>query len=327
MSHYDTLGVSKDSSQDDIKKAYRKLALQHHPDKGGNEEIFKKISEAYDVLSDEDKRRQYDTPSNPFTSQFPQHGFNPFEMFSNMNININPSNPQEIKLADIQFSLPISLEDSIRGISRHIPITYTTKCDCVSFCNNCNGYGCKMTQTRVAFFVTNIKQECNHCNGRGIIGKSDCNHCEGTFSKEVTETLDIVIPAGVPNHWTMRIPKKGTVPMRRNEIQGDLVVNINIMEHPQIKKDGNNLIYHYNIKLRDILIGVNLHINKFGDNLVANINSKHLKDKEVTLKGKGITWQNTTGDFIVKLNIDYKLKELTEEELKLLQETFDKIGW
>ena len=324
MSHYDTLGVSKDASADDIKKSYRKLALQHHPDKGGNEETFKKISEAYDILSDENKRRQYDmSSSNPFGQQ----SFNPFDMFQNMNININPSTPQEVKLSDTQFTLPIHLEDSIRGINKRIPITYTTKCDCVKFCSQCNGYGCRMIRQQIAFFVTNIKQECNNCSGRGIISNGNCEKCENTLSKEVTETLDIMIPAGVPENWTMRIPGKGTVPMRKNEVQGDLIVNISIMEHPLIKKDGNNLIYNHSIKLKDMLTGLKLHINKFGDNLVANIKSKHLKDKEVIIKGKGITWQNHTGDFIIKLNINYELKELSEEELKLLQETFEKIGW
>jgi molecular chaperone DnaJ len=330
MSHYDTLGVSKTSTKEEIKKAYRRLALTHHPDKGGDVNTFNKIQEAYEVLSDDNKRKQYDVGPTPFFTPHPggPHHFNPFDIFKQFNININSSTPDAVKLKDIRFSLPITLEESIKGIVKNIPVTYTNKCDCVDYCSNCKGAGYIFIKNQIGPFVQNIRNDCSICNTRGIVQKNkECELCNGSMFKEYVEELVINIPAGVPSDWNMRLSNKGTVPMRKQDIQGDLIVDINIMEDPYFKREGNNLVYVYKTHLSNVLIGVKIEVDVFGEKHIVNINSTHLQLELVTVKNKGITWKGITGDLIIKLDMDYKLKQLDEEQLNMLKDTFEKIGW
>lgn len=325
MSHYDTLQLPKNASKDDIKKAYKKLALQHHPDKGGNQDIFSKIREAYEVLSDDEKRRQYDT-----FSQFGNHQqFNPFDILKQFNININSTTPEAVKLKDIRFSLPITFEESIKGIIKNIPVTYTNKCDCVEYCSNCKGHGFIYIRNQLGpFLIQNMKSDCSICNTKGIIQKNkECQLCNGSMFKEYVEELIINIPAGVPMDWNMRLINKGTVPMRKQDIQGDLIVDINIMDDIYFKREGNNLLYVYKTSLSTVLIGSKIEIDVFGEKHIINITSNDLQNEHIIIKNKGITWKGKTGDLFIVLDIDYKLKELDEEQLNMLKETFEKIGW
>ena len=137
MSLYEKLGVSKEASKDDIKKAFRKLSLEHHPDKGGDEEKFKEISNAYDVLSDDDKRKNYDMTGSETQQQFNpfQQAFNPFEFMFNQR-----TRRQEAmrKLDDTVYNIEIPLEEVFFGKTRKMMVTTNIKCSCCSICSKCN---------------------------------------------------------------------------------------------------------------------------------------------------------------------------------------------
>ena len=325
MSHYETLGVSKTASMDEIKKAYRKLAVQHHPDKGGNEETFKKISGAYEILSDEEKRRQYDLGGQvPLDSNF----FNPFELFKNFNINITPQNPrQSVKLQDIKVFIPVTLENCVRGIVKELPVTYTTKCRCVTFCQECEGYGERLLNQQFGPFVQRVKSQCIKCFGKGICYPSDCKECENTRQREDRQLFKISIPQGVPDSWSIRLNGKGGIPIKKNEEAGDLVIEVNVMEHHIFKREGNNLIFVHDVSLRDVLIGQTLEVDVFGESVTVNVSHIALDKKEILIKGKGVMWKESAGDLVIRLNISYPSKGLSEVDKKILKDTFEKIGW
>lgn len=325
MSHYETLGISKNASTDEIKKAYRKLAVQHHPDKGGNEEDFKRISNAYEVLSDEDKRRQYDLEGKiPLNANM----FNPFDLFKNFNINISPQPTfQKVKLQDIKVCIPISMENCIKGVVRDIPVVYTAKCHCVFFCQECEGYGQKILHQQIGPFMQTMKSNCIKCFGKGICYPNDCKDCENTRQKEDRLVFNVSIPQGVPEGWSLRLSGKGGIPVKKNEEAGDLVIEVNIMEHHIFKREGNNLIFNHNVSLKDVLIGQTINVDVFGDNVTVDISHNSLHLREITVKNKGITWKDSTGDLIIKLNVSYPSSGLTDEDRRSLKSTLEKMGW
>ena len=337
MSHYDTLQIPKNASKDDIKKSYKKLALLHHPDRGGDEEQFKKITEAHEILSDDTKRQQYDNPS--FFQQntgFPQQGFpNPFGGFGGFegifkNFGGQQQQQKSGKLEDINVSLQITLEESIKGVTKTLQINYKSKCDCVKYCPGCNGEGFNNVMQQLGPFVSTVKMNCSVCDTKGVINPSNCNNsnnCNNTFKKETVENLDVIIPPGIPSLWSFRIPNKGTAAVKKNEMQGDLVANITILPDEMFKKDNNNLIYEFDIKCSDVLIGKSYNIHRFGEIIKFNVCIIDLDTKQIVLKERGIRWNNEIGDLIIKLIISYPLPLLNDDHKKSLKDVINKIGW
>jgi len=325
MSHYETLGVSKNASTDEIKKAYRKLAVQHHPDKGGNEEEFKKINNAYEVLTDDEKRKQYDSDGKiPLNANI----FNPFDLFKNFNINITPQNHhQTVKLQDIKVCIPLTLENCIKGIVKEIPVIYTTKCSCVTFCQECDGYGLKLLNQQFGPFIQKVKSNCIKCFGKGISYQNDCKECENTRQKEDRQVFKISVPQGVPEGWSVRLNGKGNIPVKKNEEAGDLIIEVNVMEHHVFKRDGNNLILNHEISLKDVLVGQTINVDVFGENATIDVSHFALHQKEIIVKNKGISWKESVGDLIIKLNISYPSSRLTESDKQHLKSVLEKIGW
>ena len=244
--YYDVLGVDEKATQEDIKKAYRNLAKENHPDKGGDEEKFKKINEVYDTIGDENKRQRYDNQkNNPFGGNFA-------DMFGMFN---QQRQRQENHTSVITVN--IGVLDSY--LSRNKQITYKRKTNCnvcsgtggeKKVCHVCNGVGSVMRQMGTGMFVQVVNMTCETCSGTGKITINACYGCNGSETKDEMKTLDVKIPHGIEDGQFIRMSNVGDF---RNGRFGDLVVRINLMEENGFFKNGPHLMYNSYLKYEDLM--------------------------------------------------------------------------
>jgi DnaJ-class molecular chaperone len=328
MSLYNILGLEKEASKEEIKKAYRKLALIHHPDRGGNEEEFKNITKAYEILSDDDKRKRYDLTGSE-TDQPQGGGFNPQDIF-NMFSGFNPFNnfkTSKKKLENTTYNMSISLEDSFKGCINNLVISNDLKCDCLTTCDKCKGEGKVTLQIRNGPFLQQLQTDCDKCKGRGVISTFGCSRgCIKGF-KKVKENIVVQIPAGVVNGWEITFAEKGKQKVLDNEISGDLVIKINVKDDKNFKRERNNLVYNKTITFRESLLGTIIEIPSFANEEEVLELNEVVSEKDYIIKGKGFKWDNSVGDLVVRVKIDYKIKVLDREDKKVLMQCLDIIGW
>jgi molecular chaperone DnaJ len=244
--YYGVLGVDEKATQDDIKKAYRNLAKENHPDKGGDEEKFKKINEAYDTIGDEVKRKNYDNrKNNPFGGNFSDM----FNMF-------NQQRQRQENHTSV-ITVNIGVLDSY--LSRNKQITYKRKTNCnvctgtggeKRICTVCNGVGSVMRQMGSGMFVQVVNMACETCSGTGKITINACYGCSGSGTKDEMKTLDIKIPHGIEDGQFIRMSNVGDF---KNGRFGDLVVRINLMEENGFFKNGPHLVYNSYLKYEDLM--------------------------------------------------------------------------
>jgi len=335
MSLYNILGLEKEASKEEIKKAYRKLALVHHPDRGGNEEEFKKITKAYEILSDDDKRKRYDLTGSETDQPQGGGGFNPEDIF-NMFSGFNPfggNNPfsnfknAKKKLENTTYNMSITLEDSFKGCINNLVISNDLKCDCLTSCDKCKGEGKVILQIRNGPFLQQLQTDCDKCKGRGVISTFGCSRgCSKGF-KKVKENIVVQIPPGVVNGWEITFSEKGKQKVLDNEISGDLVIKINVKEDKNFKRDGNNLVYNKTVSFRESLLGTIIEIPSFANEEEVLELNEVISEKDYVIKGKGFKWDNSVGDLVVRVKIDYNVKSLDREDKKVLMQCLDIIGW
>jgi len=270
MKLYDTLNIPKDCNQNEIKKAYRKLAMIEHPDKGGSPEKFKEINEAYSILSDPQKRRAYDCGQlDNNGNQNMQHGFDPFDIFSNFfrheeqhfNVHNNNKNvrPKQIKLS-------ISLEDLYTGKQTTINVPRNSCCPRCNgagsseppiLCDECNGAGRirKILQLGPGM-IQQIIGECSKCNGNGRFIKPQyvCTMCKGNKLIEEITTIKLDIKKGTIEQEKMILQGYGDFNLDTHKYN-DLILIVQQKKHNRIKRNGNNLIIEQVINLKDALTG------------------------------------------------------------------------
>jgi len=236
--YYNVLGVEKDAGQNSIKKAYHKLAMKYHPDKGGDPEKFKHISEAFEVLSDENKRKAYDTGGKDALQG--EGGSNPMDMFSQMfSGNMGNNNTNRVKKGtNTQYTINITLEDVYNGRNKNLSLSRNIiDKDSVFSCPQCNGRGMKVQKIQMGPMVQQIQSQCNDCNGLGSKYKSN----------KVKENLKVYIPKGV--HQGKNIVVDGMGEDILNGESGDLIVKVNILDHDNFKRRGNDLFIDRKISL------------------------------------------------------------------------------
>ncbi len=351
--YYETLGINKDASKDEIKKAFYKLAHKYHPDKKeGNEAKFKQVNEAYQVLSDEAKRSKYDQFGSADAPDFggfsdqggPASGWD-FSGFQNGGAEFDFGNLNDIfsdffgggggsrkearRGRDISTEISISFSDSIFGINRKILITKTSNCvTChgsgakagtpMQTCKTCNGQGKIRESKRTIFGNIASTKVCEVCLGTGEVPRELCENCRGKGVLRREEEVSIVIPAGIRDGEMIRMTGYGEAVSKGTT--GDLYIKINVVSHAVFKRDGHDLVMNLNLKLSDALLGTEYPISTLDGEIKVTIPEGVSINEILRVRGKGVPISKSKrGDLLIKLNIKLpskisrKSRELIEE--------------
>jgi len=344
---YEILGVSKSATPEEIKKAYRKVAIQFHPDKNqGNkeaEEKFKEAAEAYEILSDPDKRARYDRfghsgPGNGYGrhdmnmedifSQFGDifgqgGGGSPFDSF--FGGGGSRSSSRQRKGSNLRIKLKLSLDEIAHGVEKKIKVNRLVRAEGVTFktCQTCQGSGQirKVVNTMLGQMVS--ATTCSTCSGSGqVIDKRPAGiDSSGLTSKE--EILNVKIPAGVADGMQLSMSGKGNE-APGGGVAGDLLILVEEQEDSVLKRDGNNLVYDLHISFVDAAIGMTTEVPSVGGKVKIKIEPGTQSGKILRLRGKGLRDINgyETGDQLIYVNV-WTPKKLTSEERAKLESLRD----
>ena len=324
MNPYEALGVSKDAPDDEIKKAYRKLAIKHHPDKGGNPEEFKKIQGAYDILSDPEKKENFDRfggeppqgfppgfPPDIFAQMFGGSGGSPFGFPTQ-----GPRGP--VRRSNFDHELRVSFEESYRGTTRNMRITLDKTCfNCKKKCPQCHGRG--QIQHQMGPMIMN--QPCGMCRGEGGVAQGSCAQCQGGRKKELLN-LELKIPTGVEEGNVLTGHGLGEQPRNPGEEPGDVLFHIRVDQHPEFMRQGLDLIFQTKISFEDSVNGKKLQIPHFDGPIDINTADWGVLDprEDYIIPFKGFKVGDKQGRLRVSFNVIYphskarfSLSRLTEQ--------------
>ena len=353
--YYELLGVSKDASASEIKSAFRKLAKKYHPDnkETGDEAKFKEIGEAYAVLSDENKRRQYDQFGSAafdgsngfggfdpgdvdlndilrsvfgggFSGGFSSGGFGFDDFFGGSTRNTNRAR----KGKDTLVRIDLTLEEAAFGIDKEITLNLNDTCENCNgvggfeekTCDYCHGNGYVVTEQRSIFGVMQSQSVCPKCKGSGKTFKSVCEKCSGTGQVRKKKTISVHIPEGVETGHQLRMTGKGESGINGGP-NGDIYLEINVKESSFYKRDGNNLYIHMPITITDAILGCKKEVPTIYGNVIMEIKPGTQNNTKYKLRGKGIKGVNSImkGDQYVIIDVMIPDK-LTRDQKALIKE-------
>ena len=339
--YYETLGVARDASEEDLKKAYRRMAMKHHPDRNPGdttaEAAFKECKEAYEVLSDGGKRRIYD-----------QHGHAAFEhgmgggnagpqadmgdIFGDIFGNIfgGGGGGQGARAprrgADIGYVMELSLEDAVKGVEKRIEIPTLDTCEpCegsgsadgkMETCSTCHGRG----QVRFQRGIFSMQQGCPHCNGRGKSIVTPCTACNGQGRVEQTKTLSVKIPAGVDNGDRVRLSGEGEAGPAGSPA-GDLYVEVRVREHEVFQRDGDDLHCEVPIRISQAALGDTIRVPTLDGEVELRIPAETQSGRLFRLRDKGVksVRSRKAGDMFCRVAVETPVN-LTTEQRQLLEQ-------
>lgn len=346
--YYEILGVTKNASADEIKKAYRKLAMQYHPDRNpGNKEAeakFKEATEAYEILKDDQKKGAYDQYGHQAFAQGGGHGGGQGHGFDGFDFNDIFSNFSDIfgdfggnrqtkkrsaaqRGSDIRYNLEISLEEAFRGTVEKITFTIPSSCETCkgsgsqagegsTDCGTCKGHG--KVRAQQGFFI--VERTCTTCAGTGQIIKNPCKTCRGEGRVKKEKTLSVKIPAGVEEGNRIRLAGEGEAGSRGGQA-GDLYVYISIRKHQFFTRKGDDIHFEIPIRFTTAALGGGIEIPTIdGTKAKLQIPEGAQSGDNFRLKSKGMSVINSggrRGDMYVKINIETPVK-LSGEERELL---------
>lgn len=354
--YYEILGVNKSASLDEIKKAYRNLALQHHPDrvtpdkKKDAEEKFKEISEAYAVLSDANKRALYDQYGHSGIDQryayediFKGADFSDLkdfgfgggifdEIFGDMGFDVFGGSSSGRKTQgrsrrgrDLQIEVDITLEEAYRGIEKDITVPRYEICSVCAgsgakpgskktICSQCKGKG----QVIMSSGFFQIRQTCPKCRGEGQIVGQYCSSCNGEGRQRITRKIQVKIPAGVDTGSSLRLRQEGEAGIQS---RGDLYVLINVLEHRDFKRQGEDILSEVSISLAKAILGGEVEVATLDGSVKMKIPGGTQPGRIFRLKDKGMPDLHgyIRGDQLVKVNVEIP-KNLTLEQRRLIEE-------
>lgn len=345
--YYKILGVEKNASKDEIKKAFRKLATKYHPDKKtGDEAQFKKISEAYAVLSDDKKRAEYDTYGKSYAGggaggqggaqwggfQGAQ-GFDfdlndIFENFGDIFGGGFGGQARQRRGNDIAIDIELSFKEAVFGIKRTLKLAKNSTCstcegtgarsgtDMIT-CSACNGNG-KIREARQSIMgnFTTVR-ECSECKGKGRVPKEKCSDCNGVGVRRAEEEIEVNIPPGIENGEMIRMSGRGEAVS--GGVPGDLYIKIHVAPHASIKRDGSNLVTTLPVKLTDAMLGSTYSVETLDGKVNIKIPAGVHHGEMLRIKGKGVPQDRGRGDFLVRVSIDIPQK-LSRKAKKLVEE-------
>lgn len=332
--YYELLDVSEDASQEEIKKAYRKKAKKYHPDSGGDEadeEKFKKINKAYDVLSDEDKRKKYDRFGKEGVEGHAQRGQRrAASSFQDLFEQIfgGGRGRRRRKGQDARMQVDITLEEAYSGVKKTYKVERRKKCgECTGTgaengntetCPECGGDGRVTEIQRTPFGQSRSVKECGNCNGRGKVPEENCGNCGGEGLVEEEETVEVDIPDGVKTEQKLRVAGKGHEDRDGNP--GDLYIIVNVEEHDSLERKGNDLYTTLRIGIGDAVLGTTAEIYAPDGTLEVDIPEGTQPGQVLRLRGKGMPdRRRMQGDLLVKIDVEIP-EEATEEQKEVLEE-------
>ncbi len=345
--YYDVLGVPKGATKEQVKDTYRKLALQYHPDRNKSpdaEERFKEISEAYAVLSDDDKRRQYDTYGEEsihqrystedifrgadFGDVFRGTGFGFDDLFAQFFGGAVRQSPP--RGDDLTYHLQLGLEDVVHDATKEIEVPREEVCGVCSgsgakpgttprVCSTCGGTG-QVQKVQSTGFARLVRiAPCNTCKGRGQVVDSPCKECDGSGTVSKTRRIRVTIPAGVEDGQTLRLRGEGNAGQRGTP-PGDLYIMLNVRPHPQLTRRGSDVMYETSVGIVEAALGTDVSVPTLYGDVRLSVPAGTQPGTLFKIKGKGLPKSGAwgKGDEYVKVSLVVP-KNLTNSQKDLLK--------
>ncbi|MBP9827953.1 molecular chaperone DnaJ [Patescibacteria group bacterium] len=340
--YYSILGVSKSASADEIKRAFRKLAHEHHPDKGGNADKFKEINEAYQALGDPEKRQRYDQfgsadagaggfPGGFDFSQFGgAAGFEDLgDIFGNMFGMGGGGRTRRERGSDLGVHVTLSFHDAIFGVSKEIVINRSNTCDrCagttaepgskMAACTTCKGNGYVIKVQRTMLGAMQVRAACDDCQGRGEKPEKFCSTCHGEGTVQGKKTVRVDIPAGIEDDTRLRVRGEGDSIGVRGDT-GDLYIDVNVTPDPRFTRNGVTIFTKLKIGFTQAALGDTVRIDTVDGPVEMKIPAGTQAGDELRLKGKGVPHGRNRGDQIVVVQVVTPTK-LSKQQKTALEE-------
>jgi molecular chaperone DnaJ len=353
--YYEVLGVTKSASADEIKKAFRKLAVKHHPDKeGGDETKFKEAAEAYEVLSNSDKKQRYDqfghAGVNGASGGGGGNGFGGFDFsgagggfgFDMSDLGLDDilgsffggsfggGGKKKSRGADLQTLVTLTFEEAVFGVEKKLDVTTDLECEhCkgtgsepghkLKECTTCSGKGRQTRTFSTPFGQINQEEVCGVCGGEGQIPEVPCSVCHGKGKTRQSEEVKVVIPQGVDDGAALRVSKKGA--MGDDGSRGDLYVEIRVKAHKKFTREGNLILSSEEVDMVDAAIGTEIEVETVDGKVKMRVPAGTQSGNDFKLSGKGVPYIRGSGrgDHIVTIRVKTPTN-LSKKQKELLEE-------
>ena len=349
--YYEILGLSKSATGDEIRRAYRTLAQKFHPDKvdSGDEKRFREVNEAYEVLSDDTKRSQYDRFGQTFSSQGGQGGFSGFNDFSDFARNFGQGvefdfgdifsdlfggargRQRAPRGVDLEMTLEIDFLESVFGVQKNVSITKPDHCPkCsgsgaepgskVNACSKCHGSGQIMNHRRTILGQIQQVEVCPECEGTGKIPEKPCSECRGRGVKKMQKTLEVNIPAGIEDGQRIKVAGEGEIGYR-GSAPGDLFVAVRVRPHEKFVREGADIVTEVPVSFYQAALGAKIEIETVDGKVMLKIPTGSQSGKVLRLKGKGVPYLQSSGrgDHLAVVRVITPTK-LTKKEKEIFRE-------
>ena len=349
--YYEVLGVKKDASADEIKKSFRKKAVQHHPDKGGDEAKFKEINEAYEVLKDQQKRQRYDQFGHAGMGGASNGGGggNPFDGFNGQNVHFDfgggdfgdifsqffgggnsNANRGPRRGRDLETSITLSFEEAVFGADKNIQLTMDDEChhchgttvepgSSMKTCPTCKGSGQQMRIMNTMFGQVQQAVVCPTCKGRGKVPEKACTVCKGKGTERREQTITLKVPAGVDDGATIRLRERGEAVA--DGARGDLYVQIRVKAHKEFTREGDLILSEEHVGMVDAALGTEISVATVDGAVTMKVPAGTQSGTDFKLSNHGVPHlrNKSRGAHIVTIVVDIPTK-LSKKQKELLEE-------